>query len=35
MRLNPDVASVFDFELEDFELVGYDPHPRIRAAVAV
>ena len=35
MRLNPDVRSVFDFELDDFELVGYDPHPPIRAAVAV
>jgi thymidylate synthase len=35
MRLNPDVRSLFDFELGDFELVGYDPHPPIRAAVAV
>ena len=35
MLLNPDVPSVFDFELDDFELVGYDPHPPIRAAVAV
>ncbi|MCY3969867.1 MAG: thymidylate synthase [Acidobacteria bacterium] len=35
MRLNPDVASVFDFGPDDFELVGYDPHPPIRAAVAV
>ena len=35
MRLNPDVDSVFDFTLDDFELVGYDPHPPIRAAVAV
>ncbi len=35
MLLNPDVRSVFDFGLEDFELVDYDPHPPIRAAVAV
>ena len=35
MRLNPDVDSVFDFTLDDFELVGYDPHSPIRAAVAV
>lgn len=35
MHLNPDVDSVFDFQLDDFELVGYEPHPPIRAAVAV
>ena len=35
MRLNPDVRSVFEFTLDDFELVGYEPHPPIRAAVAV
>lgn len=35
MRLNPDVRSILDFALDDFELVGYDPHPPIRAAVAV
>ncbi len=35
MRLDPDVESVFDFTLDDFELVGYEPHPPIRAAVAV
>lgn len=35
MRMNPDVESVFDFTLDDFELVGYEPHPPIRAAVAV
>ncbi len=35
MRLNPDVRSVFDFTVDDFELVGYDPHPPIRAVVAV
>lgn len=35
MKLNPDVRSVFDFGPDDFQLVGYDPHPPIRAAVAV
>ncbi|MDE2849904.1 MAG: thymidylate synthase [Acidobacteriota bacterium] len=35
MNLNPDVDSIFDFALDDFELVGYEPHPPIRAAVAV
>jgi thymidylate synthase len=35
MRINPDVHSIFDFVYEDFELVGYDPHPHIKAAVAV
>lgn len=35
MKLNPRVRSVFDFRYEDFELIGYDPHPRIPAPVAV
>ncbi|MXZ37061.1 MAG: thymidylate synthase [Holophagales bacterium] len=35
MHLNPDVDSIFDFTFDDFELVGYEPHPPIRAAVAV
>ncbi len=35
MRLNPAVRSIFDFRYEDFELIGYDPHPHIRAEVAV
>ncbi len=35
MRLNPNVGSVFDFTLDDFELAGYAPHPPIRAAVSV
>ncbi len=35
MRLNPDVGSVFEFTLDDFELVGYEPHPPIRAPIAV
>ena len=35
MRLNPDVTSIFDFQFEDFELLDYDPHPTIKAAIAV
>ncbi|MES9959112.1 MAG: thymidylate synthase [Sedimenticola sp.] len=35
MKLNPDVKSVFDFSYEDFELVGYEAHPHIKAPVAV
>ncbi len=35
MRLDPEIKSVFDFRYEDFELVGYDPHPAIRAKVSV
>jgi thymidylate synthase len=35
MRINPAVGSIFDYRYEDFELVGYDPHPHIPAAVAV
>ena len=35
MKLNPDVHSIFDFVYEDFVLEGYDPHPHIKAEVAV
>ncbi|MPZ58390.1 MAG: thymidylate synthase [Rhizobiales bacterium] len=35
MRLNPAVKDLFAFRYEDFLLEGYDPHPRIKAAVAV
>lgn len=35
MKLNPEVKDLFNFKYEDFELVGYDPHPHIKAEVAV
>jgi len=35
MKINPWVTSLFDFKLEDFEIADYDPHPGIRAPVAV
>jgi len=35
MQLNPAVRSLFEFHPEDFTLVGYDPHPAIRAPIAV
>lgn len=35
MELNPEKKSIFDFVYEDFSLKGYDPHPAIKADVAV
>ena len=35
MKINPEVKSIYDFKYEDFELVGYDPHPLIKGVVAV
>jgi len=35
MKINPDVKDLFKFKYEDFELVGYDPHPAIKAPVAI
>jgi thymidylate synthase len=35
MKLNPAVSSIHGFKYEDFELVGYDPHPAIKAPIAV
>ena len=35
MKINPEVRDIFAFKLEDFELLNYDPHPHIKAEVAV
>jgi len=35
MKINPNVKDIFSFTLEDFELLNYDPHPHIKAAVAI
>ena len=35
MIINPKVKSIFDFKVDDFELVGYDPDPAIKAPIAV
>ena len=35
MVINPEVKDIFSFRFEDFELVDYNPHPRIRGAVSV
>ncbi len=35
MKINPDVKDIFSFKYEDFTLENYDPHPHIKATVAV
>lgn len=35
MKLNEDVTDLFEFKYEDFQLLNYDPHPAIKAAVSV
>ncbi len=35
MKLNPEVKDIFQFKFEDFELIGYESHPHIKAEVAV
>lgn len=35
MTINPEVKDIFNFKYEDFTLTGYDPHPHIKAKVAV
>jgi thymidylate synthase len=35
MKINPKVKDIFGFVYEDFELVGYDPHPAIKGEVAI
>jgi thymidylate synthase len=35
MKINPEVKDIFGFKYEDFELLNYNPHPHIKAPVAV
>jgi thymidylate synthase len=35
MKLNPAIKNIRDFQFEDFQLTGYDPHPTIKAPIAV
>ena len=35
MKINPDVKDIFGFKFEDFELQNYDPHPGIKAPIAI
>jgi len=35
LTINPDKTDIFEFEFEDFMITGYDPHPSIKAEIAV
>ncbi len=35
MKINPTIKNIHDFKYEDFELIGYEPHPAIKAPVAI
>ena len=35
IRINSEVKDIFNFKYEDFEIIGYDPHPHIKGEVAV
>nr|AIA18804.1 thymidylate synthase [uncultured bacterium] len=35
LRINPSVKNIFEYRYEDFSIEGYDPHPALRAPVAV
>ena len=34
MNINPKIKNIFDFTIDDFELINYDPHPHIKGLVA-
>ncbi|MCK5809577.1 MAG: thymidylate synthase, partial [Cocleimonas sp.] len=35
MKINPEISSIFDFTIDDFELIDYESHPHIKGLVAV
>ena len=35
MKINPQIKNIFEFTIDDFELINYDPHPHIKGIVAV
>ena len=35
MKINPEITSIFNYSFDDFELINYEPHPGIKAPVAV
>jgi thymidylate synthase len=35
LQVNPAITDLFGFAYEDFQVIGYDPHPAIKAKVAV
>lgn len=35
IKINPEIASIFDFKYEDFELINYQSHPHIKAEISV
>jgi thymidylate synthase len=35
MNINPEVSSIFDFKIEDFELTNYEAHPHIKAPISI
>ncbi len=35
MIINTEVTNLFNFKFEDFQLIDYDPHPHIKAAVSI
>lgn len=35
MKINKNVKSLYDYKYDDFELIGYEPHPHIKAAVSI